>query len=454
MPKSRPATSAFVSTRIVTPKGVLDGAVVVQAGKIVDVGRRDEVSDSVSIRDFGNLVVMPGLIDPHVHINEPGRTEWEGFATATRAAAAGGTTFLVDMPLNSDPVTTTSRALTEKVEAARGKLQVDCGFYGGLVPGNIPDLPRLLEGGVLGIKAFMIDSGIADFPPADAVTIAAGMSVIAKYDVPLLVHAELGQPGSVQPPGPQTRYLDYLASRPASWETDAVRLMAALSSSHDCAVHVVHLSASASLSIISSARAGGARLTVETCPHYLYFDAESIVDGSTLFKCAPPIRDRHNNDLLFEALSDGEIDFVASDHSPVVPSAKAIESGDFTKAWGGIASLQLRLPVMWTLARSHGLSLEHVTSWLSSKPAQFLGLSTSKGRLAPGGDADFVVWDPEREFTVTTELLHDRHKLTPYLGRRLFGRVHATYLRGEPVFQVDAFSEPRGRIVLRPARAI
>lgn len=422
---------------------------MIREGKIEAVVHPSDIPPNVPHRDFDDAVIMPGLVDPHVHINEPGRTEWEGFRTATRAAAAGGVTTLIDMPLNNTPVTTTVGALKEKRDAAMGQLFVDCGFYGGLVPGSQDALEGLIQAGVFGIKAFLIHSGIDDFPAVDLPTLKCAMPVIARSAVPLLAHAELEGRSVSMADADWTRYETYLRSRPDTWETEAISLLAQLASHHACRTHIVHLATTAALPIINEARRSGVPITVEVCSHHLYFDAASIGRGQTLFKCAPPIRERDNNDRLLEALLDGQIDLVTSDHSPTTPSRKAMDSGDFRKAWGGIASVQLRLPVIWTLVRARGVPFNVLSRWLAERPADFLGIGERKGRIEQGRDADFVIWDPEASFTVTREGLHDRHRLTPYENEVLFGCVIATYLRGRPVFQDGSFREPNGRLLAR-----
>ncbi len=427
-------TVAIHSTRVVTPTGVVQATLILADGKIQDVlpGRVEQ--KGISFESFGDQVIMPGVIDAHVHINEPGRTEWEGFETATKAAAAGGITTMIEMPLNASPVTTTVEALKLKLEAAKGKLHVNVGFYGGVVPGNIDDLDGLLSAGVFGIKAFLTHSGIDEFPNVTEADLRRALPILKKHDAKLLVHCEFESAN----PQHETRqhatdprsYANYLASRPAKWETDAIALMIRLSEEFDAHVHIVHVSAAEALPLIRDAKKRGLRITAETCPHYLVFCAEEIPDGATEFKCAPPIRDRANNELLWEALKDGTLDFVASDHSPAPPDIKEQESGDFMKAWGGIAGLQFLLPAFWTGAKERGFSLEDVARLLCEHPAQFLGLK-QKGRIAPGCDADLVIWDPEASFVVKEEDIQHRHKLTPYARRTLFGRVERTVVAGQ-----------------------
>jgi allantoinase len=392
---------------------------------------------------------MPGLVDSHVHINEPGRTEWEGFWSATRAAAAGGVTTLVDMPLNSIPPTTTRPALEAKREAAKDRVFVDCGFWGGVVPGNAGELPRMIEDGVCGFKAFLVPSGVDEFPQVREADLSGAMPILAERGVPLLAHAEIELPGPA-PTGDARLYSTYLATRPASWENEAIRLLIRLSRETQAAVHIVHLSSAEALPSIDAARQAGLRLTVETCPHYLTLAAEGVPPGRTDFKCSPPIRDEDNRERLWTALRRGVVDMVVSDHSPCSPERKGLLTGDFIAAWGGIASLQLRLPVVWTEAERRGCSIEEVARWLCERPAQLAGLDGRKGRIEAGHDADLVVWDPEAHFEVRPEHLHHRHALTPYAGRRLRGVVEATFLRGKVAFEKGAFSSlPTGRLLRR-----
>ncbi len=386
---------------------------------------------------FSDKVIFPGLVDTHVHINEPGRTAWEGFDTATQAAAAGGVTTLVDMPLNCTPVTTTAAALRTKIDCCTGNnaLHVDVGFWGGVVPAHIHALPALAEAGVLGCKAFMIHSGIDDFPETGIDDLERAMRHLHKANIPLLVHAEL----NVQVPSTHSTnnirsYGRFLESRPARWEEDAIKAIITLVKKTGCRSHIVHLSAASALPLISRAKAEGLPLSVETCPHYLCIVAEDIPDGATAFKCAPPIRHRANQDALWAALLSGTIDMVTTDHSPCTPELKTMDTGSFDTAWGGISSLQLGLPLLWTEAKKRGASLAQICRWLSAAPARCAGIDDAKGSIAVGQDGDFVVWSPETTFIVNTNDLRYKNKISPYAGRNLHGVVNATFLRGEEVF--------------------
>jgi allantoinase len=402
-----------------------------------------EAPAGVEVVDVGTRAISPGIVDCHVHMNEPGRTEWEGFETATRAAAAGGVTTVVDMPLNSIPVTTSRAALDAKLAAARGKCFVDVGFWGGVVPDNAKDLPGLAGGGVLGCKAFLVHSGIDDFPNATERDLVLAMPVLREHGLPLLAHAELDLGAHVTEPDPRV-YRGYLQSRPAEWEDRAIQLLVALCRSTGCPVHIVHLSSASSVDTLRAAKAEGLPVTVETCPHYLCLEAESIPDGATLFKCAPPIREHSNREALWAALFEGVIDFVITDHSPCTPALKLPETGDFQNAWGGIASLQLGLPAVWTEARRRGADLAQLAQWMSAGPAACAGLQKRKGRIARGFDADLLVWDPEARFSPERDQLFFRHKVSPYLGAELTGRVHETILRGVTVF--DGSGHPAGPV--------
>jgi allantoinase len=428
------------SSRVVLPSGVAP-ATVLFAGERIEAIVPERLTSSPGVLDAGTLAVSPGLVDAHVHVNEPGRTDWEGFETATRAAAAGGVTTLVDMPLNSSPVTTTLAALDAKLAASEGRRFVDVGFWAGVIPGNSADLAELARAGVLGGKAFMVHSGLDEFPAVFERDLHDAMAILRDHGLPLLAHAELDL-GAPAPRDPR-RYAEYAASRPREWEDEAIRLLVRLCRQTGCAVHVVHLASASAVGTIRDAQEEGLPLTVETCPHYLCLEAESVPDGATVFKCAPPIRDRANREALWAALLDGTIDSVVSDHSPCPPSMKALDTGDFTRAWGGIASLQHGLPAVWTAASPRGAGLERVAAWMSAAPARLAGLG-AKGRLAPGCDADVVVWDPEASVTVEAEGLYYRHRLSPYVGATLRGRVHRTIVRGREVY--DGHGHPAGPI--------
>jgi allantoinase len=449
---------AIKSKRIITPDGEKEGIVIIKDGIIIDIIHSLDSADERSI-DVADKVIMPGVIDPHVHINEPGRTEWEGFDTATKAALAGGVTTLVDMPLNSSPVTTTAIAFEEKLSATYGRLHTNCGFWGGIIPGNENEIESLIDKGVLGFKAFLTHSGIDEFPNVTEADLRKAMPIIAKHNLPLLVHCELTSPLSFGEGTGVRSYQNYLSSRPRHWEDNAIALMIQLCEEFNCPVHIVHLSSSNYIEQIAKAKQKGLPLTVETGQHYLYFNAEEIKDGQTGFKCAPPIREKENNDKLWHALKDGIIDFVATDHSPSTPDLKETNSGDFMKAWGGIASLQFALPVLWTAAKKRNCSLNDIVRWLCENPAKLAGKQKSKSRIAKGFDADLIVWDEKRTFKVTEDIIQHKHKITPYLNEELFGVVEQTYLSGEKVFASACPDEAirrekflhlnKGKIILR-----
>jgi allantoinase len=427
------------SRRVVTPEGERAATVRVREGRIESVVGWDDAAPDV-VLDAGTDVLLPGLVDSHVHVNEPGRTEWEGFHTATRAAAAGGITTIVDMPLNSIPVTTTAGALAVKRKAAFGQCHVDCLFWGGVVPGNMEELEPLIDAGAVGFKAFLVHSGIDDFPAASEADLRAALPILARRNVPLLVHAEL-DPATPAPGGDPRRYRTWLDSRPPSWENEAIALLVRLAREHDARIHVVHLSSAEAVPVLARARRQGLPISAETCPHYLTFDAETIEDGRTEYKCAPPIREHANRETLWAALQAEVIDLVVSDHSPCTPALKQQDRGDFVGAWGGIASVQLALPAVWTEARRRGVDLPTVARWMSAAPAHLASVGHRKGRIAPGWDADLVVFDPDATFLVEPAALHHRHALTPYAGRTLHGRVLKTFLRGALVYDRGAFAD-------------
>lgn len=445
---------ALASRFVVLPDGVRDAAVLVSGEKIIDVVSRANVSAEFEVRDVGDHVVMPGLIDVHVHINEPSREEWEGFETATKAAAAGGITTVIDMPLNSMPVTTTPKALEQKLQAAQGKIWVDVAFHAGVIPEHIHYLDALLDAGCVAGKAFMIDSGLGDFPATGKDELCEAMKVLAKYNRPLFAHAELdlGTKNALIS-APWTKYKTYLESRPPAWEVAAIKQLIELCEQTGCPVHIVHLSAAEALPYIAEAKAAGLPLTVETAPHYLYFVAETIPDKATQFKCAPPIRSSANQRLLLDALYKGVIDIIATDHSPCPPDLKLLQEGDFKNAWGGIASLQFLLSVIWSILNQNDTytyvqKLQMLTAWLCATPAKILRLS-NKGRIAANCFADLIVFDSYAEYKISQQLIHHKHKITPYLGEKLTGRVVQTYLKGSLVYSQAKFSsDPLGNTVL------
>lgn len=443
------------SSRIITPSGEQNGYVIIKDGIIIDVvNSLEHVDDRTA--DVNDSVVMPGVIDPHVHINEPGRTEWEGFDTATKAALAGGITTLVDMPLNSSPVTTNAAAFDEKLVAAKHQLHINCGFWGGIVPGNENDIQPLIDKGVLGFKAFLTHSGIEDFPNVTEADLRKAMPIIAKNNLPLLVHCELTD-NIHRSATLSATYKNYLLSRPKKWEDDAIALIIKLCEEFNCRTHIVHLSSADSIEQIKVARQKGLPLTVETAQHYLYFYAEQIGDGQTQFKCAPPIREKENNEKLWEALKDGIIDFVATDHSPCTPDLKELQTGNFMKAWGGISSIQFALPVLWTAAKKRNYSLTELVTWLCENPATLIGKQNSLGKIAKGYIANVIVLNEKKQFPVNEDIIIHKHKITPYLNENLFGVIEQTYLSGEKVFDnacPDSFGRKflhlnKGKIILR-----
>lgn len=422
------------SRRVVTPTGTGPSTIHIADGRIARISDWADVPAGAELVDAGEHHVLPGVVDTHVHLNEPGRTEWEGFATATRAAAVGGVTTLVDMPLNSIPPTTSRAAFAAKREAARGQCAVDVGFWGGVVPGNADELAGMVEDGVRGFKCFLVDSGVEEFGWVGERELLPAMQILAGLRVPLLVHAEVAGPidyaaARVAAQDPR-RYATYLASRPPGAEEQAIAMVTGLCRQTRARTHIVHHSAASALPLLREARAQQLPLTAETCPHYLHFTAEQIPDGATPFKCAPPIRDAANREALWLALAEGVLDMVASDHSPCSPALKALEAGDFVRAWGGVAGLQLALPVIWTEASERGHELADVVRWMCEAPAALAGLRGKKGALVAGADADFIVFDEAARFTVSPDRIEHRHKVTPYAGETLRGAVLATYVRG------------------------
>lgn len=454
MISSQPSLQRFAlaSHRVVFPEGVRPAIVVVDGERIADIvdipndvhseenvraalanTEADRLLKDLPLELLPDLVIAPGLVDAHVHINEPGHSDWEGFETATMAAAAGGVTTLLDMPLNSIPVTTTPAALDRKRQAASGKCWVDVGFYGGIVPGNADSIDELLRAGVFGIKAFLCHSGLDEFPNATIEDLYRAAPGLKRSGRPLLVHAELTNSSAPRPLSTR-HYDDYLASRPPKWEADAIDTIIDYCRNTRCRVHIVHLANADMLPVIQREKAEGLPITVETCPHYLHFLPAEVPEGATQFKCAPPFREPSHRDRLWDGLIRGTIDTIGSDHSPCPPEMKQLQTGDFMSAWGGIASLQLTLPVTWTGALQHSMAIEKLFTRLSTAPASLFGLETRKGQIAIGNDADLVAWSPDTSWTVQASQLLHRHKLSPYEGATLFGKVSRTYLRGQLVF--------------------
>ena len=447
---------ALRSTRVLTPAGLAPAMVLVDGERISALRGWDDLPAGADLIDFGNHVILPGLVDTHVHINEPGRTEWEGFQTAMQAAAAGGVTTLVDMPLNCVPETIDVPALEAKRNAAKGKAWVDWAAWGGLVRGNSDSIEPLARAGVAGFKCFLIHSGIDGFAWVDEAQLRLALAKLHAAGLPLLAHAEIAGPVDaatrrLNETGADWRmYPTFLASRPDAAEVDAIELLIRLAEEFRTPIHIVHLSSARALPLLAAARDRGVPLTVETCAHYLWFAAEDIPDGATEYKCTPPIRTAENHEKLWKALEEGLIDIVITDHSPCPPEMKHRETGHFDQAWGGISSLGLALPVMWTAMQQRGIKLERISEWMSAAPARLAGLTGRKGALAPGADADFAIFDPDATWTVTPADLHFRHKLSPYLGAKLRGRVVETWLRGESVFRAGKFSDQaRGKEQVR-----
>jgi allantoinase len=458
--------------RVVLPTGaatprsqhtIAPASIHIRDGRIVAIGAHDDATNGSEVFEADEQsLVMAGLVDTHVHINEPGRTEWEGFWTATRAAAAGGVTTVVDMPLNSIPPTTTVAGLNAKMDAARLQCHVDMAFWGGVVPGNTSELAPLQSSGVVGFKCFLIHSGVDEFPNVSETDLRLAMPELTRLGSLLIVHAEVPGPidraglpachGGVESSDTSvcsTQYQTFLESRPRAAENEAVELMIRLSSEFDTRIHIVHHSSADALPMLAEAKRAGLKITAETCPHYLTFCAEDVPDGATEFKCCPPIREKENCEQLWRALGDGTIDMIVSDHSPCPPELKLKESGDFLAAWGGISSLQFRLPVIWTELRQRGLDLSDLVEWLCVAPARLVGLDKSKGSITIGKDADLVIWNPEASYRIEPGSIHHRHKLTPYAARELLGVVQTTFLRGRKVYDAgELIGDPHGRLLI------
>jgi len=442
------------SRHVVTPDGVLDAVVEVEAGRIAAIRPADS-APAADTADLGDLWLLPGLVDTHVHLNDPGRADWEGFPNGTRAAAAGGVTTLVDMPLNSVPATCSAESLAAKLAATRDRCHVDVAFWGGVIPGNVEALEGLAAAGVRGFKCFLSPSGVGEFPNVVEADLRAAMPVIARLGLPLLAHAEDPRVLAAAETHERARGFDershtaWQATRPPEAECEAIAMLVRLSQETGCRVHIVHVSAAEALPKIREARRAGLPISAETCPHYLVFDAQAIREGATSFKCAPPIRGRANREALWAGLIGGDLDMVATDHSPCPPEMKLPMEGDFMLAWGGIASLEMALSAMATEADLRGVSFPDLMRWMSAAPAKLAGLEARKGAIAVGRDADLVAFDPDVMWVVDPGTLHQRHKVTPYAGRTLRGRVVATWLRGELVQRDGEFEkERRGACIL------
>lgn len=448
---------AVKSRRVLCGEEIRPAVVLIKDGKIekilpgVEQQQEQEQGalSSSEVLDVGDRVVMPGVVDCHVHVNEPGRTSWEGYWTATRAAAAGGITTIVDMPLNSIPPTTTVGNLQEKLRAAGGQCYIDTAFWGGVIPGNHMELRPMVQAGVAGFKCFLIHSGVDEFPHVTYDDLHTAMKQLQGTDSVLLFHAEREIEQPLGETGDPCEYSTFLSSRPDIMETEAIRMVTQLCLQYQVRCHIVHLSSAEPLQLIRAARQAGAPLTVETTHHYLSLASEHIPSGATQFKCCPPIRDTANQELLWSALRDGDIDMVVSDHSPCTPELKRLDSGDFTQAWGGISSLQFGLPLFWSSACQRGFSLVDTVKLLCQRTARLCRLDNQKGSLRPGYDADLVIWDPDKEFEVKEGDIHHKNKLTPYLGRVVRGEVFGTVVRGRLVYLQGAFSpEPLGKHLL------
>lgn len=432
--------TVFRSRRVVTPDGIRPATVHVRGGKIEAVAEYDAWPTTAERVDVGESVLMPAVVDTHVHVNEPGRTDWEGFKSATRAAASGGVGTLVDMPLNSIPSTVTAEALRIKKKEASGQCLIDVGFWGGVIPGNTKELEGLVLEGARGFKCFMCHSGVDEFPGVVESDMRPAMLELKRLGRPLLVHAEVEGPidavaSEIAKKDPRA-YFTYLASRPQAAEAEAISIASRLCRETGARTHIVHHSAGDALPLIKAAHAEGLPFTAETCPHYLHFVAEEILDGATTFKCAPPIREKSNRELLWAALGEGLLELVASDHSPCTPLLKKQELGDFMAAWGGISGLQLGLPVTWSGASSRGYGLERLVKWMCEAPAKLAGVADRKGKIAPGFDADLTVFEPDQLFRVDVSKLQHKNKLTPYADAELKGVVTSTYVRGTRVFHL------------------
>jgi len=425
---------AISSNHVFTDGKLQHAAVLFENGIITDIVSVNTIPDDCEHKDYGDLVIMPGLVDTHVHINEPGRTDWEGFNTATQAAAAGGITTVIDMPLNCIPVTTSLDAVNVKKDCLANQTWVDIGFHGGVIPDNENELSAMIDAGINSFKAFMIDSGVDEFPASDSATLDKAMPILAKGNATLLVHAELDSCMSNFTPKDNASYQEFLESRPDNWEVDAITEIIRLSKKHGCKVHIVHLSSAKAIGLIKQAQSENIKVTAETCPHYLTLSSDSIPDGDGRFKCCPPIRNDDNQDDLWKALEDGTISFIVSDHSPCTPALKKLEEHNLWEAWGGISSLQFGLSLIWTAIKKRGYSMTQLANWMCERPAHLVNLEKSKGKIKKGYQADFVIWNPEAQHTIDKKDILHKNKLSAYEQHTVYGVVEQTILRGEVIF--------------------
>ncbi len=439
---------AISSSQVFTNGKIQPAAVLFEHGTIVSVVSLQDIPKQCEHVNYGNLVIMPGLVDTHVHINEPGRTDWEGFNSATQAAAAGGITTVVDMPLNCIPVTTSMQAVKEKQACLKNQIWVDIGFHGGVIPGNDNELASMIDAGITTFKAFMIDSGVDEFPASDTATLDKAMPILATGGATLLVHAELDNCGKEAKITDKASYAEFLDSRPDKWEVEAIEEIIRLSAKHRCKVHIVHLSSAKALDIIQKAQRKGVQITAETCPHYLTLSSETIPDGDGRFKCCPPIRNTANQEALWQGLKQGIINFIVSDHSPCTPALKRIEEQNLWEAWGGISSLQFGLSLIWNHLKQKGLNLLELNKWMCENPAKLVGLQNTKGQIKKGFQADFVIWDPEAQQTIDKKDILHKNKLSAYEQHTVYGVIEQTILAGEVIFDKNKEnfkSNPKGK---------
>jgi allantoinase len=425
---------AITSKQVFINGELIETAIVYENGIIVDICAKESLPVDCPCEDVGDLVIMPGLIDTHVHINEPGRTDWEGFNTATQAAAAGGITTVIDMPLNCIPVTTTLDSVKVKQQCLTNQMWVDIGFHGGIIPGNENEIANMVKAGISTFKAFMIDSGVDEFPASDRKTLEIAMPILAQHDATLLVHAELDSCGQEFAIKDKSSYQEFLQSRPDQWEVDAIQQVIDLSKEYQCKVHIVHLSSAKALALIEKAQKDDIRITAETCPHYLTLSANSIPDGDARFKCCPPIRNDDNQNQLWQGLQAGIIDFIVSDHSPCTPALKRLDDSNLWEAWGGISSLQFGLSLIWTAIQKRGFGIQHLVKWMCERPAYLVRLDHFKGKIEKGYQADFVIWDPNKSQIIDKNKILYKNKMSAYEQHTVLGVVEQTILRGETIF--------------------